>query len=371
MPTLIEIGRKIGCSSATISRILNNSARVSPQTRETVLRELRASGYQPRPRRRQRTGPPDRRETVNVVMYWHKAEDRLATGHAAELLLRPGDLLDERTLKDAFRLSYSLFRHILDGIMGELNSLDCKATLQVRSDLLDAAFLADLMRPDSRGILLLGEPNPQVPEFVRACTRPLVLVDMLHESWPDIVTIDNPRGISQGFNHLRELGHERIGFVTWSGNPGYRQREAAFRMLVLSAGLPWREEWDFAGASGLDQAAEGVARMLAAKERPTALLCACDYMAMGVIRAAGRLGLRIPRDLSVVGFDDMDAAALVTPPLTTIRIPSEQLGRQAVRLLSIGAIGSGLHPAEPGCEVRVRPTLVVRESTAAPPNRSR
>lgn len=365
-PTMEDISRRTGCSPATISRILNNSAPVSPEIREAVLREIRRSGYQPRPKRRQSSPAPVKRGAVEVVMLWHAPEDRLATGHAAELRLRPGDLQDDRMLKDPFRLGYGFFRHIIDGIVAELDSLGHKASLQVRNELLAPEFLADVMQPDNAGILVMGEPGVPLEDFIACCNRPLVLVDLLCDAWPDVVTVDNAGGIRQSFQHLRTLGHRDIGLISNAGNPGYREREAAFRALMAGDGLPVHEEWVFEQAEDVEKTADGVAGILARANRPTAFLCVCDYAAMGVIRAANRHGLAVPEQLSVAGFDDMDAAALVTPALTTIRVSTEQIGRQAVRQLLVSQLGSGVHRQERGCEIRVRTSLVVRQSTAIP-----
>lgn len=104
--------------------------------------------------------------------------------------------------------------------------------------------------------------------------------------------------------------------------------------------------------------------MLREKRRPSAIACVNDSTALGVYRAAADLGLAISGDLSVVGFDDIDAASLITPSLTTVRVPVDQLGRRAVREL-LAVPRDGRHRDRDGCEVRIRNRLVVRGSTAA------
>ena len=104
--------------------------------------------------------------------------------------------------------------------------------------------------------------------------------------------------------------------------------------------------------------------ILSRKHRPTAFICAGDYYAIGVLEAARALGLRTPQDLSVVGFDDVDAAALSTPPLTTVRVPKIQLGACAADLLLRGTAGDGVPEIWQHCEVRCRTELAVRASTA-------
>src|SRR5690606_5172684 len=109
-----------------------------------------------------------------------------------------------------------------------------------------------------------------------------------------------------------------------------------------------------------------VAAMLSAADRPTALLCQNDCCALGVVRAASRMGIAIPSQLSVIGFDDVDFAALVTPPLTSVRVNVREMGRRAVRELMIQMNG-GAQPHACACRVRLIPELVIRESTAPPP----
>src|SRR5690606_18264238 len=100
-------------------------------------------------------------------------------------------------------------------------------------------------------------------------------------------------------------------------------------------------------------------------DRPTAMMCCYDGAAVAVCRAADQLGLAVPQDLSVCGFDDEDIAELVSPPLTTVRVPTHEMGRRAVQLLMMRRDAYGAQQ-EDGCTVRVTPQLIVRASTAVP-----
>ena len=363
MATLEDIGKKTGCSAATISRILNNSAPVSDELRDAVMKEIKRSGYIPKPRKRRSVEKDVQSDTVEVIMSWKDHDSRLEEGRDNELELSPEDLSEERSRKDSFKIGYGFFRHIVDGMIEELTSMEMKAALRVANDLSSPRLLADINRKSNRGVLLLGAYSPHLRDFINACSQPLVLVDLMADSWPDVVTIDNYGGIRQAFNHLRELGHHDIGFISYDTNPAYRERETAFRACMVSAGLPVRQDWIFEGAVDIDRTADGVEAILKRSERPSVFLCACDYAALGVIRAAGRCGVSVPGELSVMGFDDSDPASMVTPALSTIHVPTAQLGRQAVRQLLMCERSNGRYRQDRGCEIRVRTDLVVRQST--------
>ena len=131
-------------------------------------------------------------------------------------------------------------------------------------------------------------------------------------------------------------------------------------------GLPIRAEWTAACHGELAAASAAVGAILSRANRPTALVCANDNLALAVYRAAGALGLAIPRDLSVTGFDDIDLAPLLSPPLTTVAVPSVQIGRLAVRLL-LSRIATPPRADEPAARAVVRTRFVERASTGPVP----
>lgn len=247
----------------------------------------------------------------------------------------------------------------------ELSAHGVESSLRIVNDLSAPERMAETVRAANGGVVLLGDHGGAVDAFIRASTRPLVLADILHSSWPDVVTTDNEAGIGMAMDHLVSLGHTRIGFVGCSSNPSCREREEAFDRRLAALGLPNRREWRYDGSCLVEEAAKGVQPMMREKECPTAILCVADCLAMGVIRTARRNGLRIPGDLSVVGFDDIDASSWVDPPLTTVHVPTREMGQRAARQL-MQAMQLGLPFREAGCTLRLRPRLVVRGSTAAP-----
>ena len=369
--TIAEIASRAGCSPSTVSRALNGTAGVGPQLRRRILVAARAadSGSAPpaTPRRGRPRGSLRRAGTVHIVVFRREEVEPLILS-ASSLSIEP---LTEATTNLFFsprlRLVTDFYRHVINGMLSVLAANSIKTIQQVRNSLADEAFLCDLHASRPLGLLLLGEPDPQVQTFVDTCGAPAVLVDILGISGPPVVSIDNMKSIALALRHLRELGHRAIGFVGSPENPSFRERFLSFCGGMLQDGLPVRPEWHYRGSGHIRDIAEGLAPLLRAKRRPTAMLCACDHYAIGVYEAARLAGLRIPEDLSVVGFDDIDAAHLTSPPLTTIRVPKVQLGACAADRLLRRVPDSRAPDILRQCEIRCRTERVVRASTGACP----
>jgi LacI family transcriptional regulator len=191
---------------------------------------------------------------------------------------------------------------------------------------------------------------------------PIVAVDP-HAGPGGLPTVDsdNQHGAVLAVRHLLGLGHRRIGFL--GGRPDLesaRLREAGYRQALAEAGLEVDPHLVHVAEYRREAAAGPVATMLALDHPPTAVFAANDLSAMGILDAAGRLGLRVPDDLSVVGFDDIPESASTTPALTTVRQEIQQIGASAVELLVRLVEGS---PVD-GPHVRLPTTLVVRGSPA-------
>jgi LacI family transcriptional regulator len=372
--TVAEIGRLAGCSSATVSRAINNSGSVGAETRAAVMKALEESQYLVRrAKRRAEAGlRTNERETatqlVEVVLHRRTPMERLSLSHG-QLAVGPlTQVRDESVFSAPYQLANSFYRRIIDGAVEEVGRWRHRAVLQNSGSLLNPSFISIINRPDRDGILLLGEEGPDVAAFVEQCRHPVVLVDLIFDGWPDVITSDNLAGIATAFGHLYSLGHRKIGFVgKFDGNAAFAERFAAYRLQMAEHGLPLVKEWIYEGPNHIDRTAAGASEILARPDRPSALLCVNDFSALGVVRAASKAGISIPKDLSVIGFDDEDAAAVVTPALTTMRVPMAEMGRQAVRQLMI-QIQGGPTPRTRGCRVRLAPELIVRQSTGPAAN---
>ncbi len=203
----------------------------------------------------------------------------------------------------------------------------------------------------------LGGRDSAMPPVVFAC-------EWLEDGAFPSVVIDNQHGAELAVRHLFELGHRRIGHVCGpEGNVLTLTRRRGTEKTLRALDLPVRPDWFLKGDFSLQSGVEAASAWLALEDRPTGVFCSSDQMACGFISELVRLGLSVPRDVSVVGFDDIEFASRFIPPLTTVRQPRGDIGAAATEML-IRCIEK---PDEAEMPRRVLPIeLIVRDSTAAP-----
>jgi LacI family transcriptional regulator len=173
------------------------------------------------------------------------------------------------------------------------------------------------------------------------------------------IKVDYSQGISQGVQHIVSLGHRRIGFISGPLTlNSARTRRTAFLKCIEACGVGERSVVE--GNHKIDGGEAAMTQLLSLPKAPTAVLTSNDLTAIGALRAITRVGLRVPEDISVVGFDDIELSQFTQPPLTTIRLSRDELGRRAFDLLYETVQGH----QQSGQEIRVSTTLVLRESTA-------
>ncbi|MCK4518730.1 MAG: substrate-binding domain-containing protein [Candidatus Omnitrophica bacterium] len=174
--------------------------------------------------------------------------------------------------------------------------------------------------------------------------------------------IDNHDGVTKVISHLVDLRHKRIGIINGGlmSVDGFERFEA-YKKVLEQFGLKYNEKIVGYGDFNEEGGYEEMKRILYGSFKPTAMFCANDIMAIGAMRAIKEKGLRVPDDIAVVGFDDIEAAAVVEPPLTTIRPPLEDIGAKAIEQL-IGDIRNNKKTVE---EVSLKTKLIVRESSGA------
>jgi LacI family transcriptional regulator len=190
---------------------------------------------------------------------------------------------------------------------------------------------------------------------------PVVAVDP-HTGPSDLPTVDsdNLRGARLATEHLLGLGHRRIAMLT--GRPDLQSaqlREQGYRLALVAAGVPIDEDLVQVGAYVPTVSADAARRLLGTPDRPTAVFAANDLSAIATIEVAAELGLRVPEDLSVVGFDNIPDSALSTPSLTTVNQPIHEMGRRAVNLLIDLIRGESIESTH----ITLATSLVVRQST--------
>lgn len=329
-----EIARLARVSHSTVSRALRHSPLVHPETAERIRRIADEFGYCP-------SGPARslvtrHTETIGVVVTsiadpFHAdvvgGIEEMANEHGFSVFLANSNADPDREL----RVVRSFQQRRVDGLI-------------VAASRVGALHLAALSR----------------------MRIPIVLVNNQHPSeFVHSVAIANADAARAATRHLIALGHRRIAYL--GDRFGYQsdtERFAGYRQALAEADLPFEPELIAHGNGKPDGAAPAMARLLALADPPTAVFCYNDMTALGALRHLRRCGLRVPEDLSLVGFDDLFLAEYMDPPLTTMRQPMWEMGRAAARMLL--DLISGKATVE---NIQMPAELVVRASTAAPGER--
>ena len=180
-----------------------------------------------------------------------------------------------------------------------------------------------------------------------------------------LLKVDYHHGIRQGVQHLAALGHRNISFISGPMTLHSAQsRLSAFSTSLKECGITPDPAWIVEGDHTLEGGIAAMERLLAVKKRPTAVMCSNDMTAIGVLHKLYRAGLRVPDDLSVIGFDDIHITEVTIPPLTTIQMSRFELARAAVTALRAHVEQSENSP--PKREYNIQTDLIVRESTGLP-----
>lgn len=327
-PTIEDVARIAQVSIATVSRCLHRPEMVSPDTRDRVMAAVAQTGY-----------------TLNT------AAQGLRQRRSNTVLVVVPDI------------GNTFFSEVLSGI--EAVARAAGLTMLIGDTGFDrdreAALVRYLVNGRADGALLLVAPLDDW--FLRAANaRGVAPVVMISEPGPQpgavSVSIDNEAAAEAAVRHLIAAGHRRIAHLAGPGNTGLtRLRHAGYARALAEAGLPVEHALVLPGDFTLASGRAAFARFAALDPRPTAIFCANDETAMGFVAAAHRTGVRVPDDVSVVGFDDIHFAKAFLPALTTIRQPRAEMGAAAMRLLL--DILAGEAPAP----VRLPWEMVVREST--------
>lgn len=332
MATIHDVARRAGVSTATVSRALSRPDLVSPTTRRKVLRAVDRLGYAP-----------------------NFAAKHLRTLRSGKLLVTVPDI------------SNPFFSLILQGIedMAQRKGYAVLLGDTQHDPKREDRYALMLRRKEADGLIFLGHRLPRpAAELVRSLAPKHAPVVNGCEFSPRLgvpsVHIDNATAAAEAMDHLYRLGHRRIGIVTGPlVSPLSRDRLAGATARAKAEGAA-RDTIVVHGDFSIESGAKAGERLLGRPEPPTAVFCFNDEMAMGVIEAARGRGVRVPRDLSVVGFDDIRFAGHMDPPLTTIAQPMREIGEGTVRLLVDILEGRTIAPVS----VTLPHALIIRSSTA-------
>lgn len=327
-PVMADVARLAGVSHQTVSRVVNGQNNLRPETRERVQQAIRQLGY--RPNSAARALVTRRSATIGVIGsksgFW-------------------GPSTVHRTIQAAGRAAGY---YVSSANLQNLH----------REELVDA--INHLRDQSVEAIVLIGGTDDAL-EVARAqddLGTPVVVVEGEAAKSRWTVGVDQVAGAELATGLLLELGHTEI--LHLAGPPAWseaRSRHAGFQNAMHAAGLrpspPVLGDWS--ARSGYEA---GLA--IARRDDVTAVFCANDQMALGLLRALNEAGLSVPGDVSVVGFDDIPEAAYLIPPLTTVRQDFTAVGRRAIEIIQAAIAG------EPGPERLISPELVVRASSDAP-----
>ncbi|MHB1650948.1 MAG: LacI family DNA-binding transcriptional regulator [Desulfitobacteriaceae bacterium] len=329
--TIYDVAKLAKVSISTVSRVLNNASYVSEESKNKVLDAVEKLNFK-----------------KNMV---------------AAALMKKQTSTFGLIIPDIKNLFYANITRGVEDVANELgfNVILCNTDYDMHKERMYIDFLLQkgidgiiFSTPEIRdkNVKDLIESNPQLPVVILGSKVEGVIADE--------ILVDNFEGGYLSTKHLLELGHQRIGFVSGGRYTlATIERQKGYERALKDNGVQITSELiimdEFKANSGYKNALK-----LLSKDRPTAIFAGNDLIAVGVYRAARELGLNIPEDLSVVGFDDTEYAQILTPMLTTIHSPIQEMGSRAMRFAIMNLQGKKTAKET----VVFRPTLVKRESTA-------
>jgi LacI family repressor for deo operon, udp, cdd, tsx, nupC, and nupG len=332
-PTIQDVARHANVSAATVSRVLSSPERVSEGARQRVFEAVRETGY-----------------TINQA--------------ARSLRMRTA-----KTILIALpNIGNPFYSTILQSVIATASARGYSTLVAARLSEDPTRWLSDYLQSNRADGLLVFDGSLNTPALHHlpgdAATMPLVgAYDELPDPQVNSVITDNRLAARRAVQHLFDYGHTRIAHLHGpTRNASPNERLVGFREEMQDAGLPVRPEWiipgDYTMTAGI-HAADRIAEMA---ERPTAIFAANDEMCIGLISRLRDHGIECPRDISVIGFDDIAVSRHFSPPLTTMRQPREEIGRIATEALIDIVEGTRAEPAP--LHVVLTSPLIVRKSTA-------
>lgn len=346
MATLNDIAGAVGVSRSTVSRVLNNSNTlipVGPETRQRILDVAHDLNYQP-----------------SVFARGLRTKRSRIIGLAIRDFTNP------------------LWGPLLQGIADVTRTRGYHAILHNMADESEEKQSVEMLvgQVGVDGILIIGDfpgDESNVQRILKHCPIAVTVCRSLDPAVVPWINVDDRHGISTLMEYLYQLGHRRIAFVGLAQPPGFAARHAAYRDFVTQHHMPVIEHVvDLSGAADsrfpsedslVELGGAALHHVLDSCQPIEALVCACDPMALGALVASQKRGLLVPRDLSLVGFDDAPLARYCNPALTTIRHPVAEMGRAAANLVIDLAEGATRSSTD---VIVFTPRLIVRGSTGPP-----
>jgi DNA-binding LacI/PurR family transcriptional regulator len=328
-----KIAKRAKVSTATVSRTINGSDKVTPETAERVWRVVRSLGYQPNSYARALVSGRSRMLGLIISDIVNPFFPELVRSFEEIALQNGYEVIVANTGYDPDRMARSVSRMLERQVEG----------VAVITSEMGADFVAQMSER----------------------RMPIVFLDTARVA-PRIskIKVDYSQGISEAVEHIVRLGHKRVAFI--SGPTELRSaetRRSAFLKCLRQDGVLPDENYIQSGNHRIDGGETAMERLLALPHRPTAVLTSNDLTAMGVLRAIYKAKLRVPEDISVVGFDDIELSQFTHPALTTVRLSRKEVGEKAFSALASLILGK----SERGRQYDIETHLVVRDSTGPAP----
>ena len=338
--TIRDVAERAGVSNATVSNVINEKGKVSESTRKTVLKAIEALNYRPNAsaqRKLQSSGP----KSIGLVV------KEIHNPYFADVIVAAQEMANQK--------GYSI---ILSSSEGDREKEGRIVDLLVEKDI-DGIVINPLLDRDADLSHLFDLKRRNIP---------FVLLEQVHGLRANLVDVDNLRASREMTNHLIELGHEEI--VHFAG-PEYsmhsEERIEGFRHAFFDSRLVYSEDFVVRAGARLEEGyAAGMSFFsdLAPDQRPTAVMCYNDLVAIGLMRALRELDIDVPGDVSITGFDNINTGEYAPVPLTTMGVPTDEMGRAAVEMVIHQIESRGQQDPQ---TVNLKAELVVRGSTAAVP----
>lgn len=326
--TIKEIAEKAGVSIATVSLAINNKGNIKKETQEKILKIASEGGYNRKKN--------ENKKNILLIKYMNSGISVEKNGNFIEKII---DSIEYYSSENGYNIN---IKNIC------------------ASDCLESIY--SINPEDFSGIIFLStEAEDEVAEYVKTLNIPVVAVDNMFEHVDiNAVSIDNIGGIYETIKYAKEMGHTKIGYIHSSVNfNNIAQRKEAFQKSMCLFDLEYIEEYMIEVMPTLDGAYEDMLKVLEEKrELPTLYVVANDTIAIGVMKALKEYDILIPKDISIIGFDDIPFCTMVDSPLTTMKVNQNGMGEKAVQLL----IQNIEFPEGDSVKILIRPKLVERES---------
>ena len=332
-PSIQDVARLAGVSTATVSRTLNEPRKVKRLTLESVRNAVDELGYTP-----------------------HFGGRALASNKSNTI----GALIPT--------MDNSIFARGLQALQETLAEAGVTLLIATSSydPLREYAQIQTLLSRGVDGLLLIGTTRPERTYALLDQQNVPVVIAWSYKSESEhlCVGFNNRTAAANLTSHVRDFGHRQVAMIAGisQGNDRASDRIKGVRQALRKRGLKLAPDALIETPYNFEEAAQAMATLMALKVPPTAVICGNDVLAAGAVMSAKQMAISVPGDVSIVGFDDIDLASVTEPSLTTVRVPHRRMGRAAAELLL--AIGRGEDDLS---SIEFQPELVMRHSLAAPP----